>query len=243
MRALLFLLLLLPWATAEAKVWPPTYFDSPCRCRGNHGEDRWKAKTDPAAAPRVATGIRSATPSEIYGWAPLPGLKDDSPRKAPEEQQWVRVTGRVVEVKAEADGDVHFALADATGRKPGMILAEVPYGKQWCVLRQAVFSWTKKGLIFPKPFQDSGSGLPLRTKPVVTVTGKVFFDTHHAMKNPLLNRNVTNASGALAAWEIHPVGQIDETLEVRRALPVRRVLPVRRPALRYPSRGHHQPPN
>jgi hypothetical protein len=34
------------------------------------------------------------------------------------------VTGKVVEVKAEADGDIHFELADATGRKRGRATRE-----------------------------------------------------------------------------------------------------------------------
>jgi hypothetical protein len=35
------------------------------------------------------------------------------------ENKWFALTGRVVAVKVEADGDLHIALADATGDKPG----------------------------------------------------------------------------------------------------------------------------
>ena len=38
--------------------------------------------------------------------------------EAAAEQKWYAVTGRVIEVRAEADGDVHIALQDATGDKP-----------------------------------------------------------------------------------------------------------------------------
>jgi hypothetical protein len=207
-------------SSVVAKEWPPTVFVSPCTCKGNHGEDRWKAKTDTALVPSDLTPIRSVTPSEMYGWRPLAGLTDASKRKAPEEAQWYRVVGRVVEVKAEADGDVHFELKDASGRKRGTILAEVPLGKHWCAVRQAVFSWTKKGLLFPK-FQASSNALPLRVNPVVTVYGKAFFDTHHAAKNPLANRSRIDPTGTLAAWEIHPVARIDQVVEVRRAIFVR----------------------
>ncbi|PYJ75840.1 MAG: hypothetical protein DME69_14125, partial [Verrucomicrobia bacterium] len=34
--------------------------------------------------------------------------------------------GRVVDLKVEADGDIHLALADATGNKPGIVVVEVP---------------------------------------------------------------------------------------------------------------------
>jgi hypothetical protein len=200
---------------------PPTYFLSPCACQDPHGEDRWPAKTDRARVPSESRRIRELAPSDIYAWAPLPGLNERSARKAPEEQQWVRVTGIVRDVRAQRDGDIHFLLQDATGRKHGMILAEVPVGRPWCELRKAVFSWTKKGLQF-RPFK-APTGNILKSRRVVTVTGKVFFDTHHAQKNPrFANRNVTDRWRRTAAWEIHPVAGIDEVVEVRRALPVTR---------------------
>ena len=33
--------------------------------------------------------------------------------------------GRVVAVKVEADGDLHLALQDATGDKPGVVVCEI----------------------------------------------------------------------------------------------------------------------
>ena len=38
----------------------------------------------------------------------------------------LRVSGRVVAVKVEADGDLHIALSDATGDKQGTVVCEVP---------------------------------------------------------------------------------------------------------------------
>jgi len=49
----------------------------------------------------------------------------------------------VVAVKAETDGDIHIALQDATGDKPGIVIVEVPAEPQWCSIRQTVFSWTR----------------------------------------------------------------------------------------------------
>jgi hypothetical protein len=148
----------------------------------------------------------------------LPNISDRSPRTSPEEEQWYQVIGKVVEVRAQADGDI-LRSKRCDGRKRGLILAEVPLGQKWCPLRKVVFSWTNKGTNF-KRFQAPTGALPLKVNPIVIVVGKAFFDGHHAGKHPLANRNITNKSGTLAAWEIHPVEDI--RLEVRRAIPVQR---------------------
>ena len=51
------------------------------------------------------------------------------------ENNWYCLTGRVVELKVEADGDLHIALDDATGDKPGVVVCEVPAKPQWCEIR------------------------------------------------------------------------------------------------------------
>ena len=186
--------------TATAK---PVYFVTPCRCQNNHGEDRWAAKTEWSAVPTQSSKFKRVQPSDMYRWKPLPGLDGKSPRQ-PQEQQWYKVKGRVVDVRVQADGDVHFELEDENGMKRGHILVEVPLGSQWCELRKIVFSWTTKRMRFNR-FQAPRQ-LTLRTKKlVVTVLGKGFFDTHHARKNPLRNISNNNKTGILAAWEIHPV--------------------------------------
>jgi len=40
------------------------------------------------------------------------------------ENKWFGLTGRVVELKVEEDGDLHVALHDATGDKPGVVVCE-----------------------------------------------------------------------------------------------------------------------
>jgi hypothetical protein len=42
------------------------------------------------------------------------------------EQKWYALTGRVVELRAEEDGDLHIALKDATGDKLGIVLVARP---------------------------------------------------------------------------------------------------------------------
>src|ERR1043166_4306238 len=55
------------------------------------------------------------------------------------ENNWFALTGRVVDLKVEMDGDLHIALQDATGDKPGTVVCEVPVKPQWCDIRETVF--------------------------------------------------------------------------------------------------------
>ncbi len=41
----------------------------------------------------------------------------------PSEQKWYALTGRVVGLKVEADGDIHIALEDAIGNRIGTVSA------------------------------------------------------------------------------------------------------------------------
>ena len=47
------------------------------------------------------------------------------------ENKWFALTGRVVELKVEEDGDLHIALHDVTGDKPGVVLCEIPAQPQF----------------------------------------------------------------------------------------------------------------
>ena len=49
----------------------------------------------------------------------------------PSEEKWYALTGRVVEAKVEADGDIHLALEDATGKNVGTVSVEIPVGPKW----------------------------------------------------------------------------------------------------------------
>jgi hypothetical protein len=120
------------------------------------------------------------------------------------ENKWYALTGRVVTVKAETDGDLHLELQDATGDKPGIVIVEVPARPQWCELRKTVFSWTTAKF----PFRTGAARkLTLNQSPVVTVTGKAFFDVGHSLKDQRLNRR-SHLPG-YAAWEIHPLMKIE----------------------------------
>src|SRR5438105_15156261 len=60
----------------------------------------------------------------------------------------VRAYGPRCCCKAETDGDLHIALQDATGDKPGIVVVEVPAKPQWCEIRNTVFSWGVRDSLF-----------------------------------------------------------------------------------------------
>jgi hypothetical protein len=102
-------------------------------------------------------------------------------------------------VKVETDGDLHIALADATGDKPGIVVCEVPAKPQWCSIRETVFSFTATRF----PFHTSSARkLKLIGAPIITVTGKAYWDVGHAPKD---QSNRRSHLPGYAAWEIHPV--------------------------------------
>ena len=81
------------------------------------------------------------SPSEMFSWpGPDAALTMQSERTGI-ENKWYALKGRVVELKVEEDGDLHIALHDATGDKPGVVVCEVPAKPQWCEIRTTVFSY------------------------------------------------------------------------------------------------------
>jgi hypothetical protein len=62
------------------------------------------------------------TPSDIFNWqGPTEHLAASSERIAA-EQKWYALTGRVIELRAEEDGDLHIALQDATSNSRESLL-------------------------------------------------------------------------------------------------------------------------
>ena len=153
--------------------------ESPCLCSSAHGKGRWAVKNDASTPPTDADAIQAVTPSDIFSWAaPDVHLTQESERTGI-EQKWFAVTGRVVAVKVEADGDLHIALSDATGDRQGTVVCEVPLKPQWCDIRQTVFSWTPTRF----PVQTSSvKRLKIASPPVITAIGKAFWDINHAPK-------------------------------------------------------------
>jgi hypothetical protein len=89
----------------------------------------------------------------------------------------------VVELRAEEDGDLHIALADANGDKPGTVVAEIPAKPQWYELRKIAFGWAQVQF----PFRvRSGRKLKLTQPMVITVIGRAFF--RHRSRSPQITR-------------------------------------------------------
>jgi hypothetical protein len=176
-------------------------FVSPCECQGQKSGSRWTAKTDPSPVPLDGSAVQSITPSQIYKWkGPEPDvpLTPETDTRILAEQKWYKLTGRVVDLKVEADGDITLALEDASGNRAGTVGAEIPVGPKWCEIRQTVFGWAMQS--FPFSFKAS-QRLEIREQHVITVTGKAFFDVDHA---PADHSNRRISPKKYAVWEIHP---------------------------------------
>ena len=106
-------------------------------------------------------------------------------------------------MKVEADGDLHIALQDATGDKPGIVVVEVPAKPQWCSIRETVFSWTRTR--FPLHIR-SARKLTINEAPIITVVGKAYFDVGHAPKDQSNRRKYLPG---YAAYQIHPVMRLE----------------------------------
>jgi len=155
--------------STAATTGPPVTFESPCECRDNHGEHRWGVKNDPSSPPTDASAIQPVTPSHVFSWpGPAEHLTQSSERTGI-ENNWFALTGRVIAVKVETDGDLHIPLQDATGDKAGIVVCEIPAKQLWCSIRETVFSWTTTKF----PFHTSSDRkLKLIEAPIITVTTK-----------------------------------------------------------------------
>ena len=92
-----------------------------------------------ASADRRERNSSRHTHPKCSGWpGPDAALTMQSERTGI-ENKWFALTGRVVELKVEEDGDLHIALHDVTGDKPGVVVCEVPAKPQWCEIRQNGF--------------------------------------------------------------------------------------------------------
>ena len=200
--ALLALVVIAPTFGREPA--PTVTFVSPCECIAFHGVHRWVAKTDLSPVPSDKSAIQPITPSQIYAWE---GLGPDveltaTSERLPAEQKWYALTGRIVDAKVEADGDIHLALQDADGKSAGTVSAEIPVGPKWCEIRQMVFGWTKQKF----PFTVKSVHDLTIAEHVVTVTGKAFYDIAHA---PADHSNRRHSPKDYAVWEIHPVMKLE----------------------------------
>ena len=172
---------------------------SPCECLDAHGKGRWAVKTDSSLPPADASTVQAVVPSDVFAWPGIDVALTMQSERTGIENKWFALTGRVVAVKVEADGDLHIALADATGDKPGIVVCEVPAKPLWCDIRTTVFGWTRTR--FPLRIRSTRE-LTINETPIITVIGKAFWDVGHAPKD---QSNRRKYMPECAVWEIHPV--------------------------------------
>jgi len=181
----------------------PVAFESPCSCRGEHAKGRLSAKNDPALPPPDARPIQAVTPSDVYS---SPGadaqLMCQSERTGIENMRFA-LTGRVVDVRIEMDGDLDIALQDATGNR-ARHCCHRNTGKTAMVRNPPNgFRLDQDALSISN---NSMRKLNLNAAPTVAVIGKAFFGTGHALKSHINRRK---HMPRYAAWEIHPVMKLD----------------------------------
>jgi hypothetical protein len=111
------------------------------------------------------------------GLGPDVVITGTSEERLPAEQKWYALTCRVVDLKVEADGDIHLALQDATGDGVGTVSAEIPVGPKWYEIRQIVFSWATQKF----PFNvKTAHTLKIHEPHVIKAIRKAFYDIGQA---------------------------------------------------------------
>lgn len=136
----------------------------------------------------------------MFGW-PGPGTIPHGGSRVSNELRWFALTGRVIAVQAENDGDVHMVLVNANDEQPGKVIAEIPLGMRWCALRTTAFSWTNA--LFPFSANFKFNPFRLVQRHVVTLVGKAFYDTDHSGKDTRVNRRPRDKDKSV--WDIHPI--------------------------------------
>lgn len=179
--------------------------ENACDVTGAHFEYRWDVKTDKETSPPFVTSVK---PSDIAAWPGPGGVFNENTKRQGKEKKWFVLTGRVKLLRIEPDGDLHIQLADENADAKGVnVVVEIPYGQPWCGIRKQVFSWTKRKF----PFKTRGVKLKLTHNPVISVTGKAFYDAAQAVRGDttLNERRRTTSKGRrsppVTIWEIHPV--------------------------------------
>jgi hypothetical protein len=182
---------------------PLVTFDSPTECQNAHGVWRWAAKTDLTPVPASIPPGNHVRPSDIAAWGgPDHEIHSRSPRTG-RERQWYALTGRVTQVKAEEDGDLHIELVDVDDPHSVHVVVEVPLDRHggrspWNPIRQTVFGWSDQTF----PFETrTGHKLHLHEHLVIQVIGQAFYDAEHTGPEPNRRRQTEH----VAVWEIHPV--------------------------------------
>lgn len=217
--AVIFALLLTPSLAIATSDSPPARFTQACKCTHCKGKARWAEKTD-SESPPPSPKPEVKTVADIAAWAgPALSIKTKgaAAKRVPAEEKWYTVTGKVKLIRLEGDGDLHVQLEAAPGSpapKSGdatYVVVEVPpnsatkdssVADRWCNYRSTILGWTNFDNL-KKPVVTKDKLLMLSAHPVITVTGKAFYDIDHAPADHAGNQRPGMPD--IAVWEIHPV--------------------------------------
>jgi hypothetical protein len=176
---------------------------SACSCPLCGGKWRWSAKTDKESAPATVPPANRITPADLAQW-PGPGgsFHSGTPRDG-RELEWFELTGQLRHARIEKDGDITLELSNiGSSIRSRLASVEIPNGEPWCAVREQLFSLTAAK--FPFRFTHNAD-LWLRSNPVISVTGRAFYDAEHAGTSS--RNNIRKGAGRTitTVWEIHPV--------------------------------------
>jgi hypothetical protein len=194
------------------KALPTVTFQSYYECKKHHGKWRWDVKTDRAKPPATIPADHKVTVAEVAAWEPPKDKVKASTPRFGRETEWFELTGKVVLVKAEQDGDLHIQLGDPKGKSKLEVVVEVPVdngveNSAWSKIRKTVFDWSSQDFPFTT---KTGKKLELTENPVIRVVGRAFFDAvHQKVSTPNRRRDKPNVT----VWEIHPVMRMEVVKE------------------------------
>ena len=102
-----------------------------------------------AAKPGAVAADHRVTPADIAAWEPPEAKVTTRTPRVGREKEWYELTGKVVLVKAEEDGDLHIHLGDPRGRGRLEVVVEVPVDhghpdSAWSNIRKTVFDWSSQ---------------------------------------------------------------------------------------------------
>ena len=194
-------------AQAQPKKRTVVTMASACSCPACGGKWRWPEKTDKEQAPASVPADHQLTPALLAQWSGPGGkFRADTPRGG-KELEWFELKGKIRHARVEKDGDITLELSEiGSGKHSQLVSVEIPDGEPWCAARTRLFSVT--GVLFPFSFANNAD-LPLRSNPVISVTGHAFYDAEHDDGDSRVNSRKGAGHTVTTVWEIHPVMRLD----------------------------------
>lgn len=179
---------------------------SPCSCSLCGGKWRWSAKTDKESAPASVATANRITPADLARWPGPGGVFHSRTPRGGRELEWFELTGQLRHARIEKDGDITLELSNiGSSVWSRLATVEIPDGEPWCALREQLFLFTATR--FPFRFAHNAD-LWLRANPIISVTGRAFYDAEHDGNSSRNNIRKGPGRTVTTVWEIHPVMQL-----------------------------------